>query len=381
MAKRPLTDFMPTLYAALDIVSREIVGLIPAVAINAATTAVTLGQPVRVPKTNSAEAEDIVPGAPSSAGDPNLDGVDIVISKSRMVPVKWTGEEQLGVGASGTYNTILRDQFAQGMRALTNEVERDLAQLYTGASRAFGTSGTTPFAAGVGDSAQMRKILLDNGAPMTDLQLVVDTSAGAHLRSNTQLTRANEANSDATLRRGILLDLNGFAIRESGQIRQHTAGSITGSAAVNNVVGYNAGATTIAVDGATDIAMAPGDYVAFGGDNTLKYLLPEGATGPSLNIAAPGLFAAIVDNAAVTVGANYTPNLAFDRNALQLVARAPAMPEGGDEAQDVTTLVDPVSGIPFQIALYRGYRQVRFEVGLAWGVKLIKPEHVAILVG
>lgn len=57
------------------------------------------------------------------------------------------------------------------------------------------------------------------------------------------------------------------------------------------------------------------------------------------------------------------------------------MPNGGDAADDVTTITDPVSGISFQVAVYRLYRQVKFEIGIAWGVKLIKPEHVAILVG
>jgi hypothetical protein len=57
------------------------------------------------------------------------------------------------------------------------------------------------------------------------------------------------------------------------------------------------------------------------------------------------------------------------------------MPEGGDTADDVMNVTDPVSGITFQIALYRQYRQVRYEVGLAWGVKEIKPAHAVMLLG
>ncbi|MFX6330770.1 P22 phage major capsid protein family protein, partial [Acinetobacter baumannii] len=83
--------------------------------------------------------------------------------------------------------------FTQAMRTLVNEMETDLANLFAGASRATGTAGTTPFASTLTDTAQARRILSDNGAPLSDLQLVIDTAAGASMRTLTQLTKANEA--------------------------------------------------------------------------------------------------------------------------------------------------------------------------------------------
>lgn len=376
-----LNGLMPTLFAALDIVSREMVGFIPAVTVNAAPTGVAKGEKITIPVTPTTETHDITPGQlPPDDGDQNIGTVDMTIQKSKYASVRWNGEEQLGVSNSGQYNVILAGQFAQAMRALANEVDSDLAALYTGASRAYGTAGTTPFASGIEDIAQVRKILADNGAPMTDLQLVVNTSAGAKLRSNAQLTKANEAGTDATLRRGVLLDINGFAIRESAWVKNHAVGSITGDGAVNNSGGYKKGTTVIAVDGASAIAAKAGDIVTFGDD--YKYVLAADASATPLTISAPGLMADIADDATVTLGTTaYAANMAFDRNALQLIARTPAMPSGGDSAEDVTTITDPVSGISFQVALYREYRRVRFEIGLAWGVRLIKPEHVALLLG
>lgn len=376
-----LNKLMPELYAALDIVSREMVGFIPAVAVNAAPAGAAKGESITIPVTPTTETHDITPGQnPDDNGDQEIGSVTMTISKSKYASVRWNGEEQLGVSNSGTYNAILAGQFAQAMRALANEVDADLAALYAGASRAYGTPGTTPFESSIKDVAQMRKILADNGAPMTDLQLVIDTAAGANLRSLGQLTKANEADTDATLRRGLLLNISGFNIRESGQIVTHAAGSFTGDALVNNSGGYAKGATTIAVDGATAIALKAGDIVTFSGDPA-HYVVASDASATPITLAAPGLRGAVADDATVTALGSYAASLAFDRNALQLIARTPAMPQGGDRADDVTVVTDPVSGISFQVAVYREYRQVRYEIGLAWGVKLIKPEHVAILIG
>lgn len=374
-----LNELMPTLYAALAIVSREMVGFIPSVAINAAPTEAALNEYITVPKASTAVAEDIVPGTPTSNGAPDVATVQMQITKSRMVPVRWQGEEQLGVNNSGMLNNVMTQQFAQAMRTLVNEVEADLAGLCTSASRAYGTVGTKLFSDEILSVAMARKLLEDNGAPLTDLQLVIDTLSAAYLRSNGQLTKANEADTDATLRRGVLLDLMGFAVRTSAQLRTHTGGSITGTAAVNNGEGYNVGATEIAVDGATTIDLKAGDLLTFGTAED-KYVVAADVAATPLTLNAPGLISSIADDDTVSTITTYTPCLAFDRNALQLIARAPAMPQGGDEASDITTLTDPVSGISFQVAAYRGYREVRYEVGLAWGVKAIQPEHIAMLI-
>lgn len=105
------------------------------------------------------------------------------------------------------------------------------------------------------------------------------------------------------------------------------------------------------------------------------------ATSSTITIGAPGLRQDLADQATVTVLSEFVPNVAFDRNAFLLACRTPAMPKGGDTADDVMNVTDPVSGITFQIALYRQYRQVRYEVGVAWGVASVQPEHSTIIMG
>ena len=68
-------------------------------------------------------------------------------------------------------------------------------------------------------------------------------------------------------------------------------------------------------------------------------------------------------------------------DALHIAMRPPAMPEGGDSADDSMMFNDPRSGIPFELLVYRGYKKVRWEIGMAWGVKLNKSAHAALLLG
>ena len=302
-----------------------------------------------------------------------------------MAPVKWNGEEQKSL--EGRAGNIMRDQFAQAFRALSNQVEKDLASLYKYASRAYGTSGTTPFGSSLEDAAQIKKILDDNGCPDDGQRsLIINTAAGVKLRGQAGLTANYAAGTTETLRRGVLLPIFGMDIRESAQVAAHTKGNATG---YDCTAEEPVGETTIACDDSDAGTILAGDVVT---NTTLadgvKYVVSSGstltgaATGTgNFIINEPGLVAATAINNEWTTQGSYRANLAFHKSAIQLITRAPLMPEGGDAADDVMIVTDPVSGISFQIALYRQYRQVHFEVGLAWGYAAIKPEHMAILLG
>jgi len=374
-----LTDLIPDLYQALDIVSRELVGFIPSVTLNSSVERAAVGQKVRSFVTPGAAAADIVPGqqAPDT-GDQNIGNKFITISKSRGVPIRWNGEEQKGVNHGAGYKSILGDQFEQGMRTLTNEMEADLAGLHISTSRAFGAAGVTPFASNLTDTANVRKILADNGAPLTNMQLVIDTTAGAKMRTLTQLTKANEAADASLLRQGILLDVHGMQIRESAQINEFTNG--TGTGYLLDDASSAIGDTALVLDTGSGTVLA-GDVVTFAGD-TNKYVVTVGVAAPgTITIAEPGLRVALADSAAMTIGADYVPNMAFSRSAIVLATRAPARPEEGDRAADVMMITDPRSGISFEVALYKEYRQVHYEISAAWGFQNFKPEHSAILLG
>lgn len=377
-----LTGIIPTLYEALNTVSREMVGYIPAVRRDSNAERAAVGQTVRVPLGEAGALEDIVPGqTPANSGDTTVGYTDIQITNSKAAPVRWNGEEERAVGSNGTYNRVLADQFTDAMRKLVNAVEIDLGVCAkTGASRAYGTAGTSPFgtASDLSDFAGIAQILDVNGAPVVDRQLVLGSGAMANLRGKQSvLFKVNEAGSSDMLRDGITDRVQNFALRYSGGIALHTKG--TGSGYVTSGASA-AGARDLALITGTGTVLS-GDVVTLAGDSN-KYVVNTGIAAPgTLNLHRPGLLAAAASGAALTVGNSYTPNAAFARGAIVLASRAPAVPSGGDSADDAMTITDPVTGMTFEVRVYRQYRQVKFEVCLAWGCAAIKPEHIALLMG
>lgn len=377
-----LTNLAADIYVAADVVGRELTGFIPAATINAnGSERVAKGDTVRAAFTRAASVVDVSEAMTIPEGtDQTVDNKTLSISNSRAVQIPYTGEDIRHLNNGVGFETVYGDQIAQAMRALVNEMEADLAEeAYKNASRAFGTAGTTPFASNFSEVAELRQILVDNGMPANDGQcsLVLSTTAGTNLRQLAQLQKANEAGGTDLLRQGILLELQGMALRESAQVQSHTKG--TGASYLLNDASSAVGDTTIAADGGSGTILA-GDIVTFAG-TTDKYVVNTALSGGSFVIGAPGLRAAEADNDAITVGNSYTANVAFHRRALEIAMRAPAVPEGGDAADDAMTVQDPVSGLVFEVRVYRGYRKTMIEVAAAWGVKAWKSDFIATLLG
>jgi hypothetical protein len=381
-----LNDLIPDAYAAIDQVSRELTGLIPAVTMDASFDRAAEGVAVRVPIVPANTAGfDITPSmALGDAADQTIGNVDVVINKSRGRPFSWNGNEQVGLNRGPGYQTIRVNQIAQAIRGLVNEMETDLAALQSGFSRAYGTPGATPFATSgdFTDASEVLRILKDNGAPPSfDNHLVMNTAAGAKFIG--KQAEAHRQGSDSILRQGVLLDVSGMSLRESAQIVTHIAGDA--ASATTNAAVYAVGATVITLASAGTGAILPGDVITLANDSQ-KYVVVSGdasvAGGGTITIAEPGLRKATSGSATnITVVATSARNMAFNRNAIVLATRLPQRPEEGDLAIDVEVITDPRTGMTFEIAVYPGKRMVRYEVGISWGVRLIKPEWTALLLG
>lgn len=378
------TNLLPDIYAALNVVSRERVGLIPAVNIDARSSTAAVGTKVYASVAPAMSAADITPANVSPEGADRVVGnIEVEITKSRKVSFNLTGEEDRGLGEFNRQN-IRQQTFQQAFRTLSNEVESDLFAQYVNASRAYGTAGTTPFGTGddLTDLTKTIQILVDNGAPPSEMQAVLNSTAGMTLLGKQgAVFKVNEAGTELAQRQGQFQEMFGARIGITGQAALHVKGTGTGYDANG---GEPIGEREIVLDGGTAGAtgIKSGDVVTFAGD-TNKYVVNTGISGAAgtVTLGAPGLLETLADTTEMTIGDSYLPSMVFSRDAIVLAARAPYAPQEGDSADDRIFVTDPVSGLVFEISLYRQYRQVSYEVGLAWGVKTANSAHLALLLG
>ena len=383
-----LTDLAPDLYAALDVVSRELVGMIPSVTVDARVNQAAVGQIVRshvVPAANALIDNTPAMAFPTAAYQ-TIGNQEIVITKSKSAPFSWQGNEQDLLASGAGYISVRANQMAQAMRKLVNDMEADLCALYATTSRAAGTVGTVPFVSNTAALSAARKVLVDNGAPISDLQLVIDTNAGANLQTLFNINSARDQAAANLSDQGILTTIGSTQVRESAQINTPTAGAM--ASATSTAAAFTVGQTVIPLATAGTGVVAAGDVITFANDTnqynvaSVSFAGANPASGDTITLAAPGLRKAQgVATRAITVLAASPRNMAFSRSAIVLATRMPERPAEGDMALDVMTIQDPRSGIAFEVSIYPGVRMVTYHIGLAWGVKNIKPEHTAQLLG
>lgn len=373
-----LTNLAADIYVAAEKVGRQLVGAVPSVMLNAGTEGAALNQTVRSFTTSEPTLNtSYSPAMTIPEGDAQTVGNDsITIGQVANVQIPWSGEEIKFVDAGNGYETILGHQIQRAMSKITNAIEAHTCDIIRLAStRAYGTAGTTPFGSNFNDVAEVRQILVDNGMPDDgEATLLINSAAGTKLRNLAQLQKANENGSDQLLRRGTLLDLQGFMMKESAGVKAVTKGTGT-SYQLNGALAV--GDTTVTVDTGSGTILAGGVVTI----SNYKYVVKTALSGGSFTIQAPGIREVVADNTAITVNNNHTANVGFHRSAVELVVRPPAQPYGGDAAVDRITVQDPFSGLVYEFAVYKGYGKAMMDVTAFYQAKVWNPSFVATLLG
>jgi hypothetical protein len=373
-----LTALAPVLFSAAQNVSAEPAGILDAINATWDDKGVAKGDSVKVPYAPVQETDDFAPLNISPVGNNQTAGaVSVTITQSKKTkPMVLTGEQMRSLENGGNYQEWVRQWAEQSMRSLRNLAEADAAAaIKIGASRAVGTAGTTPFATDLDLIVDVKQVLRDNGCPFSDPQLVINSAAAAKLQKLGIYQQAYAAGSDEERRSGIYKPQFGFQLRDSAGISQHTSG-----AAANYVTngGEPAKAIALTVKTGTDQIKA-GDVFSLADRPGEYYVVSNALSGAGeLLINRPGLIGATADAKALTFTANYTPSLAFERSAVVGIMRPPLIPANPTIKQMVISDKFGHSYLMLEIAQYG---QVIWEMHLAYGFKVVQPEHVALILG
>jgi hypothetical protein len=382
MANTIPAALIPVLYASAATVAREQIGFIPAVDQRFNEKNLKVGQTLTIPISPAQTSTAWAPSNVAASGtNRTLTNTDVTITSSESSEFVLTDNDDamLRDGGNEIGLDTTRQSFQSCFRVLSNKVEAEIAALETYACRGIGTAGTTPFASGIGDSAQCLKELKRNGAPDDgDFSIVLGLEAAANVRSNTDLVNVNKAGTDAGLRYGSLLQLNGFAIRESSQVVDHTAGTANGAYTVNGNLVAATTAITVA-DGAGTILTGDMLYNTTVGVDSIKYGVRTALNAGTVTIRAPGLVKAWANDNTLAISASHVANLALHRSAIILVAGAPVINSTAIMATELIT--DPVSGLQFLVCRIQQDGQVTYRVHLMWGVKVMYSDRIVKLLG
>ena len=381
-----LTDLIPDIYKSLDVVARELVGFIPAVTRDPSADRVAVGQTLRVPQTaaNTAGRDTTPAMAFSTAANQTIGNASLTLTKSRNFPFSWSNEDRYAMNQGAGSLSINQQQIAQAIRAAIAEIESDVsAAAQVGASRDAAVADTTVFKTNLADLANQKKILDDNGTPMSERSFIMGTTAGAAMRTLTQLSQVNTSGDANLLRQGVLGNIYGFEIRESASMQNPVVG--TAANAVLASTATTVGQTSFTLKAAGTGTIKAGDAVTIGvAGDTNRYIvttLIPAVSGATMVIAAPGLrVAQTAAEHAVAVVAAGERNISLARPAILLATRLP-ISDPNDIAFDRQIITDPISGLSFEVAGYPGYRMATYEVAIAWGVKVLRPEFISVLRG
>lgn len=387
------------------IVANEPAGMLDSINMNFDSKRAALNQAIVVPVMPPTASSDFQPRDVPGSGNTNLaTNVQVAITKISEQSNSFTGEQILQLENTGVRDDMLAQFLAQSERTFRNEMDAAAAAaMVYGASRAIGTPGTTPFSGDLKLLINARKILDDNGAPRTDRQVVVNTSAYSNMLATNVVSQAMMAGSEAERRAGVIKNQYGFeAIRQSANIADHTAGTGVNFLVNNPGSPVALKTTSIPVDTGGGGTIVLGDVISVVADANNKYvvnpaittttslasLLTQTVTGSgTVTIGNPGLRKTWADNAAITVASGTTengvtgfaPSYAFSRHCVVGVVRPPMI----DSSSQLTVreIKDDVNGITYLFGESVGVGVISWWLWIAYGFRVTQSEYVTLIMG
>lgn len=326
-----------------------------------------LGQKIQWMAAKVGVPGDSVPGATGPRTEA-LEAVDnfMTIEKVRNVPITITGDQYKGM--AGNIYPLIKDAITKAIRKLVDEADDFMARkVLEGASLVlrpnFGNIAAFPE---LTKSYGLNKL---QPAGITDV--VLNADALLALQSTEHYNNASKYGTDELIRRGRFADIHGYKIGSKPVLPTLEASTATGYTLDGD---HAAGATEIKVTGGTgefklgtfvSIVLGETEHVAVG-------VVKEALNGPGmLKVNGPGLEKDVTGGKTISITTQKPQGVAYMPDHVRFLVRPPAVPDGGDAADDYQLFKDPVSGLVLEVAFYKQYRQQTLDVRWAYGAAVV----------
>lgn len=328
------------------------------------------GSTISIGRPSTFTATDVNTATGGTTQNVATDTVNIVLNTWKEVKFGLTEKE-----LTFTKEKIITDHIGPAAYAIADAIDQAIAALYK-----YVPWTTSAVISDVASFLAARKILFDNGVPMTDnnLHCMLGSTAEAALLGLQAFSQFQGAGTSAmeTLQRGSLGVKFGVETFANQNTPSHTSGAHADTAGVcSGAIGDTTLTITSLTTGQT---VKAGDNFSIAGD-TQKYVFTADAT-----VASPGTLSAIgiypalktaPSAAVVTLNATATTavqNMMFHRNFAAL-AMAPLVEVGGKLGAKIATVYDETTGLALRSRMfYDGDKNtVKVAIDALFGVKIL----------
>ena len=260
--------------------------------------------------------------------------------------------------------------------ALAQKINSDGLNLYKDIPYTGGAVGSTPD--GLDDLTNARKMLNIQKAPIAPRYALWDPEAEASFLQLDTFVEADKSGTTEALRNGSLGRIMGFENYMSQAVKSHAKGTLATAGTTGKKIllqGAASGATSVTLDtddSALTGTLKKGDILTFTSGTTIKQVVVTADATAETDAIAISIYPAltIADNAAVTIAANHTANLAFCPQAFAFVTRPLVAPAG------VESYVTSYNGVTLRVV--RGYdmtyKRETLSMDVLYGYKTMYPE-------
>jgi hypothetical protein len=361
------------------------------------------GDIITLPDSDAQTVKDVTVGAtPPAPTQATIAAKYVTLNQWRKTDFGITDKE---IGEILDSSHFVPVQMQEAMRALANDVDRYILQLYSGIYNFSGVAGTTPFATNLAAFRDSRIALNNDLAPIDGRNVVLDPDAEGNAIVLEQFLAADRRgdqggiiNGEIGRKLGANWYMNQNVDHASGA--KHTAGTwaITGTGYTEVKAAATAGTSTFIIQGNSSTTtnggnLKVGDVFKVTGD-TRSYRVK---TAASVAVGAQATLAVVVDPVfRVTVAAGATVvfaggadatdsvnNLMFHPNAFAFASRPMVTKSNymGGNGPVSSTVRDPVSGIAVRFELIREYKQWLMDFDILYGATLVRPQLASRILG